>query len=459
MMKTLIIEPVFHRGAQRMKLVCGYDSDLIERIRKMEGRKWSKTLNCWHIPVEEDLQKRIETTFAGMVDRIEFRTGSGDGLSGSADKDQLAAVNPYKELIVITEDAYQGLLYIKGGYACRETLKYMEGSWWHVGAKTWSVINTPENKQQIHQLFSADCFQVRYEEKSFEKKQLVIPAALPILVEDQFSRELLLLGRQPNTIECYVSLTNHFLNYYKDRNPAEITVEEIKAFIFEKIDQDAFSRSYQNQVISALKNYYSLIHNRMLDSIDIPRPQKRRHLPKVIAAEDIQQMIAKTRNLKHRIILSWMYGCGLRRGEVLMLRLTDIDLKAGSLRVIGKGNKHRMVPVGEKLGAQLRVYIKSYLPQTYLIEGVHGGPYSAESIGQMVRHAAHRAGIRKHVTAHTLRHSFATHLLEQGTDLRIIQQLLGHSSSRTTEIYTYVSRKSLLSVKSPLDMLNFSIFE
>jgi len=197
------------------------------------------------------------------------------------------------------------------------------------------------------------------------------------------------------------------------------------------------------------------VYNMELNTEDIPRPKRERPLPKVISEGEFLSMVSVTKNHKHRLILMLLYGCGLRRGELCRLRVEDVDFDREMIFVKGKGNKYRAVNPGNKLLALIGKYIKSYLPEYYLIEGVNSLPYSGTSVGMIVRSAAKKAGIRRRVHAHMLRHSYATHHMERGIELRLIQETLGHASSKTTEIYTSVSRKSIKKMPNLLDELNF----
>jgi integrase/recombinase XerD len=175
----------------------------------------------------------------------------------------------------------------------------------------------------------------------------------------------------------------------------------------------------------------------------------------VLSKQEVKQILEVLRNQKHRAMLSLIYGCGLRRGELLNLRPNDIDSKR-MLVIIrnGKGFKDRIVPLSTKLLTMLREYHTVYKPETFLFEEAEAGkPYDERSLQQVLKQAIAKAGIKKPVSLHWLRHSYATHLLENGTDLRYIQELLGHKSSRTTEIYTHVSTKSIQNIKSPFDEL------
>ena len=164
------------------------------------------------------------------------------------------------------------------------------------------------------------------------------------------------------------------------------------------------------------------------------------------------KILSSTRNDKHKLILWLVYSCGLRRSEVINIKLTDLDNDRGILNIReGKGNADRIVPVPQKVWEKIRLYTNGYKPVTYLFEGQSGGRYSVESVYSVFKQSLRRSGIRKDAGIHCLRHSYATHLHESGLDIRYIQELLGHKSSRTTEIYTHVSRRNLFAIRSPIE--------
>jgi integrase/recombinase XerD len=188
----------------------------------------------------------------------------------------------------------------------------------------------------------------------------------------------------------------------------------------------------------------------------IQRPKKEKVLPKVLSEQEVLSILHCSENLKHKAILSLIYSAGLRRGELINMKVNDIDSKRMYVIIRqGKGRKDRYSILSEKVLELLRRYFTEYKPKEWLFEGQFGGQYSATSIQNILRDAVTRAKIRKKVTVHTLRHCFATHLLEHGVDIRYIQELLGHESSKTTEIYTHITQRGLGKIKSPLD--NFDI--
>jgi site-specific recombinase XerD len=208
-----------------------------------------------------------------------------------------------------------------------------------------------------------------------------------------------------------------------------------------------------NQFINALRYLYVELYHQPLLLGEIPRPNKEKKLPVVLSQEEVRRIFDATSNLKHRFMLMVTYSGGLRVGEVVKLRPEDLDSDRGLIHIHGgKGKKDRYTVLSPVIVAQLRDYWRLYRPRAWLFEGQQAGkPYSIRSAERVFEVAAERAGIRKEVSIHVLRHSFATHLLESGTDLRYIQELLGHASSKTTEIYTHVSQRKLGAIRSPID--------
>ena len=254
-----------------------------------------------------------------------------------------------------------------------------------------------------------------------------------------------------STVNSYLSSVRQFFNYF-GRPSVEVKNSDISDFI-SRIIEKGYSGSFQNQVVSGIKLFFSRIHNQDIIAGLIERPRRGHKLPNVLSKTEIKKILAAPRNLKHRSMLSLIYACGLRRSELLNLKPADIDSNRGLLIIRqAKGNRDRIVPLPGKILENLREYYLAYRPATWLFEGLPGNrQYSATSLAKVLKNAVTKAGINKPVSLHWLRHSYATHLLEQGTDLRIIQELLGHKSSKTTEIYTHVSTQSLQQIKSPIE--------
>ncbi len=215
------------------------------------------------------------------------------------------------------------------------------------------------------------------------------------------------------------------------------------------------SVSIQNQAINAIKFYYERVLSGKRKFYFLERPRKEKTLPVVLSQEEMVRLFRCVDNKKHKCVLMFAYSAGLRRGEILRLKITDIDRERMSIRVSqSKGRKDRYVKLSHKILPHLDKYLEEYKPVDYLFEGAVGGEYSEGSVQNIIHDAVKAAGIKKKATLHTLRHTYATHSLEDGADLRYIQEMLGHSSSRTTEIYTHITQKGFDQIKSPMDNLD-----
>ena len=256
------------------------------------------------------------------------------------------------------------------------------------------------------------------------------------------------------TSKTYIQLFEIFINYYRKWELIQIDEEQIRNYL-QRLVQQGKSHSYINQTINSIKFYYEIVLEMPNRFYSIERPLRKEPLPKVISLEEVELIIKNTNNIKHKCIVSLLYSSGLRRGELLNLKLNDIDSKRMIINVInGKGGKDRITILSQSVLINLRLYFKIWNPEIYLFEGLKGSQYTGSSISKIIDKARKRANIKKNITPHMLRHSFATHLLENGTDLRQIQVLLGHSSTKATEIYTQVAITNIKLIKSPIEMLN-----
>ena len=271
---------------------------------------------------------------------------------------------------------------------------------------------------------------------------------------ERMTRKLEIARYSPNSIKTYLNATRQFFLHFPQKHPNDIRTEDIEAYQHYLASGSA-SNSYLNQVVNAVRYYYMNVVGDAQRVTFIERPRKERKLPTVLSEEEVGALLRAVDNLKHRCFLMLIYSAGLRLSELINLRLPDVATDRNQLIVRGgKGNKDRITLLSAKVMAPLQQYLAEYTPKEHLFEGADGGPYSPRSVQQVFHRAKDKAGITTPATVHTLRHSFATHLLEKGTDLRYIQTLLGHSSSKTTEIYTHVSTKALGKIRSPLDDLD-----
>ncbi len=256
-----------------------------------------------------------------------------------------------------------------------------------------------------------------------------------------------------NTVSTYTDVTISFLKYSILRNNHNYSTKLIEAFNYDFIFKQNRSVSYQNQCINGIKKYFEF-KGLQVENMYIERPKKEKKLPSVLSVIEVKSILENTQNLKHKTLLSLIYSAGLRIGEALNLKIKDIDSKRMLIHIHqAKGKKDRYTLLSSSFLGLLREYYKAYKPQEYLFEGQKGTQYTNSSAQALLKVAIKKAGIKKRVTLHTLRHSFATHLLENGTDIRYIQELLGHNSPKTTMIYTHVTETSIKNIKNPFDDL------
>jgi site-specific recombinase XerD len=257
------------------------------------------------------------------------------------------------------------------------------------------------------------------------------------------------------TKRVYTSLFLYFLKSFHYKHPTEITNEEIKEFLLLTRQK---SESHQNSVISAIKFCYKAVYNRNINERYLVRPQRGIRLPDVLDYDEIVAIFRQLENKKHKLLISLIYSAGLRRSEAQDLKTKDINIKAGQLFIRdSKGNKDRITVLSGRLTGLLKAYIDQYKPAQYLFEGDRPGEkYSFTSMSNVLKDAAKSAGIRRRVHLHMLRHSFATHCLEQGMDIRYVQELLGHFNLKTTERYTHITTVAMRKLKSPFDHLDFT---
>lgn len=348
-------------------------------------------------------------------------------------------------------------------------IKKFEDARWSKTHRAWHI---PQNKYNISDIFKVFKNKAWVDYRDFSRKDVLDTTVesgkrgTKTVLEEKISAEAVekiekfrfwLHSRRysPSTINTYLDSIKTFLRFYAFKKIQEIDNNDLIRFNNEYILANNYSASFQNQVVNAVKLFFKTIENSPLDIDAIPRPKRAKKLPNVLSKEEVKAILDTPTNIKHKAMLSLIYACGLRCGEILSLKPNDIDSKRNILHVKNaKGQKDRIVPLSEKIIVLLREYYKATKPKYYLFEGqTKGNRYDARSLQNVLKQSIAKTKITKPVTLHWLRHSYATHLLESGTDLRYIQEILGHNSSKTTEIYTHVSTKSLQQIKSPFDFL------
>lgn len=457
----IITTDCIHKGNRVVKLKFPFDDKIKQQVRKLKGCKYSATMSAWYIPYISDFNNYLRRELVGIEIKSSIETQiehSKIALNKTTEKAHISVVH-IKE---------KGLLHIKFPYKYVNSIKRLEGIYYHPNSQSWSAHATKENWSLLKEIFPKENFDIHlksydsYSGARREKAEAKVEVKVKVkvkkntvkledIVDKRFEEQMFLKKMSENTVQIYKHQINKFLHAFKGKDYSLIDSKEINAYIYQDIKKYNFGRSHQNQLVSALKAYYKIMYNRLLVSSELPRPKKSRPLPKVLSKEEIQMLFKRCNNLKHKTILLLLYGCGMRRGEIISLKVENIDFSNKVIYIIGKGDKTRIAPISGQSEKLIKDYIEVYKPSSELFAGLFQDKYSGTSIGKIVSRLAKACDIKKNVTPHMLRHSFATHLMEDGVDIRIIQELLGHSSSKTTEIYTYVSRKNIRNIKSPVE--------
>lgn len=272
------------------------------------------------------------------------------------------------------------------------------------------------------------------------------PSKNPIL---QLKQEMKLRRFSDKTVKTYLYYITEILNH-TSKNPKTINTQDVRNYL-EKLANSGKSSSTLNTAYSALKFYFEKILRRKF-FITIPRAKKSKTLPEVFSKNEIKKILATIQNVKHKLTLALMYSSGLRVSEVTNVRVGDLDFENNILKVkLAKGAKGRITILSKKIVCVLKKYVKNKEAENYVFESVRGGKLSERSVQKIFTQALKKSKIKKEASCHSLRHSFATHLLESGTDIRYIQELLGHKRLETTQIYTKVANNRIKNIKNPLD--------
>jgi len=323
--------------------------------------------------------------------------------------------------------------------------KKLVGIRWSASQKCWYVLDRDDYRQQFLLPTKDPGHDLRSRIVNEKNKAALI----------RFQEHMKLKAYSPNTIKTYSTEFVQLLQILKDYPVDDLSPERLRAYFVFCIDTLKIKENTLHSRINAIKFYFEQVLHREKFFFDIPRPQKPSILPKVISTNDIAKMLEVVDNLKHKLILSLCYGMGLRVSEIVNLKITDIDSSRMQVLIeAAKGKKDRYVNLPHSILEFLRSYYKEYQPRHYLFEGQFGGQYTVRSAQAIFKNAMNKANINKKVGIHALRHSYATHLMEYGTDVTFIQKLLGHNDIKTTLIYTQVSQKQIQNIKSPLDYLN-----
>lgn len=452
------------KSEKRIGITMPNEAHLTDKIRQINGARWSPFGACWHIPYNKMAWGEFTHLFEGIEYEIEKPINTPVVATEPCIKVFLHPTNSHYLRVQLPADYQNYLPFIKNIHGRRYnmdtncwdipytqlSMRFLDTYWAGKYALEFSLKqDIPESLASEHLLFSQKSSQ-----PLDNKKEEYIPARYESAVV-ALEEQLRLKRYSFRTVKSYKNSFRLFLKHYNEIPPEDITEAQIRSYLSYKVGQK-ISESYQNQIINGIKFYYEKVLMQERKTYYLPRPKKPEKLPNVLTEEEVVRLLQAVDNLKHKCMMMLIYSGGLRLGEVVNIRVADINVAQMLLFVKGgKGKKDRATVLSVKALEMIREYTKLYKPIDFLFEGQYGGQYSVRSVQNIFTEAKAKSEINEYATVHTLRHSFATHLLEHGTPLRYIQELLGHQSIKTTEIYTHITDKGRKNVKSPLDNLNF----
>lgn len=424
----------------------------IRFLRTLKFARWDPVSFYWTITNKNENLQQIRNYFGPRLHEEADRQDQGKekiGQGPEVDRNCLLVVKYHHGRIRLIFRYEKGLV---------KLIRQQPFYHWDAENRWWTLPHTESILKKIVEFCRINGWKYDYVEdlKQISRKGRLKPEDIPNYrqVPDRFIEALKVLRYSENTIKTYIDCFKEFINYFYMKEIDDIQQPEIISYLRYLVEERQISTSYQNQAINAIKFYYEKVLKGPRKVYYIERPRKEKTLPVVLSEEEMKRIIGVISNLKHKCLIMTIYSGGLRISEALNLKIKDIDSRRMLISIKGgKGNKDRVTLLSTRLLQILREYYLLYHPVDYLFVGQMGGRYSERSVQTILKAACKRAGIRKSVTLHTLRHSFATHLLENGTDIRYIQSLLGHSSPKTTQIYTHITTKGLDQIVNPLDRL------
>lgn len=491
------ISLIEHRNEKRIKINSTFNFAITSKIKSIKGRKWSRTLKCWHIPhtkpvyndllrlfskenilviskkrtaseIKKETVKKIDTLSSNQKD---INYCSPQFISKKAENGYRSKVVVSKSLIVNELDLNTLTAYVP--YFMNnwiEIIKKIDGRRWDSKRKCWELPYVEDTIQQLLQINSIHFnFEIRpnlpksaieiHPTKNLRSKgQKKIKAKLNIFQERAIMalEEALILERKSHvTIKCYRTHLIGLWLFYPNILPSQITNIQLKKYILHKIQRDKIKETTQGQILNSLVAFYKRVLKQDEKLENIIRPKKSKDLPNVLSKEEVTRFMKSIDNLKHKTMMLLIYSTGLRRSELKKLRKKDILFSRKCIFVkAAKGKKDRYVLLSDKIIKYLKPYLAEYQPKFWLFEGNKAGQYSESSMQSVFTKAKLNSGVNPYVTLHGLRHSFATHLVENNVPIHVVKELLGHNSIKTTEVYLHISDKFRRELKSPLDDLD-----
>jgi len=425
----------------------------IQFLRTFKYAKWDYDNFCWVLP-----------NYVNNVERLKKYFGNRDICISEQEQNRVSNIKlpefARTDLLIINELHRNLKVYFVYNQAIVDQLKFIGYVRWNAYEHCWEVPMNEKSMAELKLIAQRNGLQYRYEVNDKQVVKPRIPRSYFANYRDcpaEYIGKLKELRYSQNTLDTYKHMFEEFINYYNDTEIDDITEGMIVNFLRYLVNERNISGSYQNQSINSIKFYYERVKGGARKIYSIERPRKEKYLPEVLSEEEVVRILNATENLKHKAILMTIYSGGLRVSELTNLRIKDIDSNRMQIRVAqAKGKKDRYTLLGNTTLEILRKYVAEYKPKEWLFESYDGQQYRSRTIQEILRKSVNKVGLKKKISVHTLRHSFATHLLEAGTDIRYIQSLLGHSSGKTTEIYTHITTKGFEQIKNPLDKLTIN---
>ncbi len=494
----------------RVKVLIPFDrKDWVQKIKHLPDRAWNAEEKYWSVPKTKEIFQQLQQLFEEVLkvessiewnsidatkpfNRVTPNSADSNNVNVQAytniprvnssasqkafqttSKDGRAIKAIVGQKIIIEKENKEWLRafvsYDKKGWIA--VMKNIAGRKWDSSLKFWLIPNVKESYRMIKNEIGLDNVSFRFKipvdipeyfnsgkrtiEKKTKKSFLEQLSNMQRNALIQLDERLLLERLSPSTRKSYKHHLAGLFFYFKDIAPESISLEQVQQYLLYKIRNKKIAESTQNQIINAVKAYWEKVLKRDKSFIEIPRPKKPKKLPNVLSMEEVVRLIDCVDNLKHKLILLLIYSAGLRLGEAVNLLCRDINTSRRHIHIKGgKGKKDRYVALAESVMPFLEEYKKQYIPKRWLFEGQHGGQYSKRSVQNILKKAVIKSRVNPYATVHTLRHSYATHCVENGHPQKAIQDALGHASPETTQIYLHLSSTALRKLKSPLDSLD-----
>lgn len=466
------ISRIIHKNEHRLKIEFPYDQSIIAKIKKIPECKWSKTMNAWHIPYTTAAIETLKKVFPEIENYELDQIGEESQILSQLKKNDDTNTKPvligetnFSDIVIEVSEKSIFIKIPKNETDIQFIRSFIYARWDKSNFK-WVIPNYGKNFELLKNYFGDRIVKIEF--KAEVAKKIIQTSVHPPFEGELSDLDETTMGEiskfkiwmthkrySESSVKTYIQAITIFLKFVQPKTSVEVTNDDMVRFVHQYLIPRKLSLSYQNQAVNAARLFFKTIQGSKLITEQIERPRREHKLPNVLSKEEVKRILEAPANIKHRTMLSLIYACGLRRSELLNLKPENIDSKRHLLIILkAKGKKDRIVPISDKVIEMLREYYKIFKPKIWLFEGQNiGEQYSEKSIQSVLKQAIEKAKIKKPVTLHWMRHSYATHLLESGTDLRYIQELLGHKNSKTTEIYTHVTEKSLQKIKSPFDDL------